>query len=101
MRGNLFAMKAAVFYKNLISSRARNDDSANIDTRNIAFEGHWIAHRPALVGRKLDAHAGQKIEIGMITRHSENKIVLQLHWAVRRFDQHVIIPNFCDRTIEI
>lgn len=38
MRGDLFAVEAPVFYKNLIRSRTGDDDAGKIDSRDVALE---------------------------------------------------------------
>src|ERR1700685_2536982 len=77
--GNLLAMKAAVLDEDFVGTRPRDDHPSNVDSGDVAFERHWIADRTALLLRKFNAHAAQKIVVRVVANQSQHKVVLQAH----------------------
>src|SRR5581483_5632657 len=53
---DLLSVESAVLNKNFVCSRSGDDHSSDVDSRNIAFQCYGIAHRAALLRRKLNAH---------------------------------------------
>ncbi len=69
-------MEAAVFDEDFVGALAGNDDSGEIDSGYVGFEGGGIADRAAGVGFfELHAERLDEIEVGVIAGQGEDEMV--------------------------
>src|SRR5579872_357557 len=98
---NLLAVEASIFDENLVRARSCHDDSGYVNPAHIALERHRVAYRPALLFRKFNSHAAQKIVVGMVANQRQHKIILQSDRPPRSDDHNVIHADFLHRTAEV
>src|SRR5258707_568273 len=101
MRGNLLAMKPPSLDKNFTSAGTGHNHARNVNARYIAFERLRIAHWTVLLGRKLDADAGKKIVVRVITSERENEIIFQPLRTSGRVEYDEVRPDFHHPTVEV
>src|ERR1700730_1573691 len=97
MSGNQFAVKAPILNEDFARLRSGDDHSGNVDSRNIRFQVLRIANRTKLLRGKFDAHAAEKIEVGMVPSQREHKIVFQTQRSGRSSQRNVVTADFLHR----
>src|SRR5580700_11531041 len=64
---DLLAVEAAIFDEDFVGARACHNHARHVNSANIAFERHRIAHRTALLLRQFNPHTAQKIVVRVVT----------------------------------
>src|ERR1700720_3168483 len=101
MGGDQFAVKAPILNEDFTRLRSGDDDSGNVDSRNIRFQILRIANRTKLFRRKFDPHAAEEIEIGMVPSKREYKIVFQTKRSGRSSQSDIVTADFLHRAVEV
>ena len=85
--GNLPPVEAAVLNEDLVGARAGHDHPGQINARHIALQRLRIADGQPV--RPFEAHAQplQKVEVGMVAGHGEDKVVGDGVAALGSFEQ--------------
>src|SRR5271157_6147007 len=89
--GDQLTVEASVLDEYLTGAHSRNDDSGEINPRNVALQGLRIDDG-TLVGlaTQLDAKPAEKFKIGMVSGQGEDVVVGQRDFSVRRVEHDVV-----------
>ena len=74
-------MEAAILDEDLAGAGTRYNHARQVNTWNVRFESLRVAHWPSLPSADFDAERPKKVEIRMISRQSEYKIIRDLDLA--------------------
>src|SRR6202051_5087513 len=98
---NQLPVEAAVLDENFAGAGAGYDDSGDVDSGDVGFQGRGIADGAELFGGKFDADAAQEIVIGMVSGEPEDKIVGQANRAGWSFQDHAIFVDLAHGAVEV
>src|SRR5258706_2478877 len=101
MGGDQFPVEAAILSEEFTRPRSGDEHSGNVNSRNIRFQVLGIADRTKLFGGKVDAHAAEEIEVGMVPSEREHKIVFQSKRPGRSSQRNVVTADFPHRAVEM
>src|ERR1700678_2821586 len=92
--GDLPAVEAAVLDEDFVGPRAGNNHACYINAGHIALQRYWVANWPALLTRQFNAHAAQKVVVGMVANQGQDKIIVQPNGPARSNHDCIVDSDF-------
>ena len=95
-------MESTILDEDFIGAFPGDDDTGEIDSRDIALERRGIAPRAAIVGL-IETHPQplDEVKVGMVAGERKDEVVRQRYRAFRRFEPHIVFGDVDYRAAEV
>src|SRR5439155_15653949 len=101
VRHDLLAVKAPVLDEDFVGVPAGNNDAGDVETGHVNLEGLRVTD--GTVTFRINLHAGvpQQIDVRMVARQREDKVVLQTNrFALRVLNANPVLGNLLHLALE-